>query len=80
MPEHMTDYNHGKVPTSIAQHEKVAVAYGNVTLNLSLEVTDRIHAGEFTWDKDFQGLHPSPFSTFYCSSRITRKPTLKTGA
>jgi sialidase-1 len=61
MPEHMTDYHHGQVPVSIAQHEQVALAYGNVTLNLSLEVTDRIQAGEFTWDRDFQGLHPSPF-------------------
>lgn len=61
MPPHMADYNKGTVPVSIAQHEKVAVAYGNVTLNLSLEVTDRINAGEFTWDKDFRNLHPSPF-------------------
>lgn len=61
MPEHMTDYNGGTVPASIAQHEKVAVAYGNPSLNLSREVTDRINAGQFTWDHDFKNLHPSPF-------------------
>lgn len=61
MPEHMADYNGGKVPASIAQHEKVAVAYGNPSLNLSREVTDRINAGEFSWDQDFKNLHPSPF-------------------
>ncbi len=61
MPEHMADYNGGKVPTSIVQHEKVAAAYGNPSLNLSREVTDRINAGEFTWDQDFKNLHPSPF-------------------
>ncbi|MEZ5385807.1 MAG: GDSL-type esterase/lipase family protein [Prosthecobacter sp.] len=61
MPPHMDDYNKGRVPVAIAEHEKVAVAYGNPTLNLALEVTDRINAGEFTWEKDFKGLHPSPF-------------------
>lgn len=61
MPEHMADYNGGKVPVSIAQHEQVAVAYGNPSLNLAREVTDRINAGEFTWDGDFKNLHPSPF-------------------
>jgi hypothetical protein len=44
MPAHMMDYKNGKIPDSIAQHEKVASAYGNPTLNLSLEVTDRIQA------------------------------------
>lgn len=61
MPEHMADYNGGKVPASIAQHERVAVAYGNPSLNLSREVTDRINAGQFSWDLDFKNLHPSPF-------------------
>ena len=61
MPTHMQDYKSGKTPTAIAQHEKVAAAYGNATLNLALEVTDRINAGQFSWDKDFKGLHPSPF-------------------
>ena len=61
MPPHMVDYNKGAVPESIAQHEKVAAAYGNVSLQLAREVTDRINAGEFTWEKDFVGLHPSPF-------------------
>lgn len=72
MPEHMADYNRGRVPTSIAQHEKVAVAYGNVALNLSREVTDRIHAGEFTWEKDFKGLHPSPFGHQLYANSIAR--------
>ncbi|HUU95630.1 MAG TPA: GDSL-type esterase/lipase family protein [Phycisphaerae bacterium] len=72
MPSHMDDYNKGDVPVSIAQHEKVAAAYGNVTLNLSLEVTDRINAGEFTWDKDFKNLHPSPFGHQLYANSITR--------
>jgi sialidase-1 len=61
MPEHMADYNAGRVPVSIAMHEKVAEAYGNPSLNLAKEVTDRIKAGEFTWADDFRNLHPAPF-------------------
>jgi lysophospholipase L1-like esterase len=72
MPEHMTDYNGGKVPASIAQHEKVAVAYGNPSLNLSREVTDRINAGEFSWDGDFKNLHPSPFGHQLYANSIAR--------
>jgi hypothetical protein len=72
MPPHMDDYHKGKVPVSIAQHEKVAVAYGNPSLNLALEVTDRIDAGEFTWDKDFKGLHPSAFGHQLYANSIAR--------
>jgi sialidase-1 len=61
MPAHMADYRQGRVPVSIGMHEKVAEAYGNPSLNLSREVTDRIALGEFTWDDDFRDLHPSPF-------------------
>ena len=48
MPPLMDDYHAGRVPLSIAQHERVAIAYGNLSLHLSREVTDRIDAGEFT--------------------------------
>jgi len=72
MPPHMDDYNKGSVPSSVAQHEKVAVAYGNASLNLALEVTDRINAGEFTWDTDFKGLHPSPFGHQLYANSIAR--------
>ncbi len=72
MPPHMDDYHKGKVPASIAQHEKVAFAYGNASLNLALEVTDRIDAGEFSWDKDFKGLHPSPFGHQLYANSIAR--------
>lgn len=61
MPPHLDDFRAGRVPPSIAQHERVAIAYGNPSLNLSREVTERIDAGQFTWDGDFKGLHPSPF-------------------
>ena len=72
MPPHMMVYKSGKIPNSIEQHEKVALAYGNPTLNLSLEVTDRIQADEFTWDEDFRNLHPSPFGHRVYSNSIAR--------
>ncbi len=72
MPEHMADYNAGKVPASIAQHEKVAIAYGNPSLHLSREVTDRINAGEFTWEQDFKNLHPSAFGHQLYANSIAR--------
>lgn len=72
MEPHMKDYNAGRVPDSVAQHEKVAVAYGNPSLNLAREVTDRINAGEFTWADDFKGLHPAPFGHQVYANSIAR--------
>jgi lysophospholipase L1-like esterase len=72
MPEHMRDYDRGITPESIAEHERVAAAYGNPTLNLSQEVTERIAAGEFTWAGDFKDLHPSPFGHRLYANSIRR--------
>lgn len=57
----MADYNNGKIPEVIQQHEKVAEYYGIPSINLAKEVNDRILNGEFTWRDDFRNLHPSPF-------------------
>jgi pimeloyl-ACP methyl ester carboxylesterase/lysophospholipase L1-like esterase len=59
--EKMADYNNGKVPVVIGQHEKVAEHYSVPSINLAKEVNDRILNGEFTWRDDFKNLHPSPF-------------------
>jgi len=61
MPAHMDAYRKGTVPEAVARHEKVAQAYGCVSLDLAREVTDRIDAGEFSWKDDFRNLHPSPY-------------------
>lgn len=61
MPEHMADYRAGRVPVVVRQHERVAAAYGNPSIDLAREVTERIAAGQFTWEGDFRNLHPSPF-------------------
>jgi sialidase-1 len=60
-PEKMAEYRKGEVPIEIQNHEKVAVQYGISTINLAREVTERIDNGEFSWEKDFKNLHPSPF-------------------
>jgi sialidase-1 len=72
MPEHMNDYKHDRIPVSIAQHEKVAEAYGNTSLNLAREVTDRIAAHQFTWADDFKDLHPSPYGHGVYANSIAR--------
>jgi sialidase-1 len=72
MPPHLEDYRAGRIPVAIAQHERVAVAYGNPSLHLAREVTDRIDAGEFTWDGDFKNLHPSPFGHQLYANSIAR--------
>ena len=60
-PPKMELINRGQVPPVIANHEKIAARYNLPSIDLALEVTERIRAGEFTWEKDFIDLHPSPF-------------------
>ena len=60
-PDKMEMYNNGEIPEVIQNHEKVAAHYQVSSINLAREVTDRINAGEFSWEEDFKDLHPSPF-------------------
>lgn len=60
-PEKMKDYNNGRTPDVIKNHEFVVNQYQVSSINLAREVTDRINAGEFNWKDDFKNLHPSPF-------------------
>jgi sialidase-1 len=70
-PGKMESYRKGCTPEVIRNHEKVAAHYHIPTINLAREVTDRIDAGEFTWEDDFINLHPSPFGqgVYYRSIR-----------
>ena len=72
MPEHLTEYSAGRVPVVVRQHERVAAAYGNPSIDLAHEVTERIAAGQFTWDGDFRNLHPSPFGHVVYADSIAR--------
>ena len=60
-PEKMSVYRDGRTPDVIKNHETVANYYGVPSINLAREVTERIAAGEFTWERDFKDLHPAPF-------------------
>ncbi len=60
-PGKIEQINRGETPAVILNHEKVAEHYQIPSINLAREVTERIHAGEFTWANDFRDLHPSPF-------------------
>jgi hypothetical protein len=60
-PDKMKEYNNGLIPEEISDHEKVAAYYNIPAINLAREVTERINNKEFTWEKDFVNLHPSPF-------------------
>lgn len=71
-PGKMDEIRAGKTPAVIANHEKVADRYGIPSIDLAREVTDRIDAGEFTWDKDFKGLHPAPFGHELYARSISR--------
>lgn len=68
-PAKNADYEAGKTPDVILQHEKVANQYNIPSINLAKEVFDRIQAGEFTWKEDFKDLHPAPFGhQLYCAT------------
>jgi sialidase-1 len=71
-PEKMTALRAGKTPEVIASHETVATHYNVPSIDLAREVTERIDAGEFTWDGDFKNLHPSPFGMSVYARSIER--------
>lgn len=67
----MDDYRAGRTPEVIANHDKVAQRYALPSIDLAREVTERIDAGEFTWERDFKDVHPSPFGqTVYFRSIV----------
>lgn len=60
-PDKTKTYNEGKVPVSVKNHELVAAYYGLPSINFAKSVSDRLANQEFSWEKDFKDLHPSPF-------------------
>ncbi|HEX4000930.1 MAG TPA: GDSL-type esterase/lipase family protein [Pirellulales bacterium] len=71
-PGKMVLINQGKTPAVIANHEKVADFYRLPSIDLAREVTERIRAGQFTWEKDFRDLHPAPFGQALYARSIAR--------
>jgi sialidase-1 len=60
-PAKTKDYDNNRIPAEVANHEMIARYYNLPFINLAKEVHDRMQHGEFSWDKDFKDLHPSPF-------------------
>ncbi|MFT5105512.1 MAG: sialidase-1, partial [Pseudoalteromonas tetraodonis] len=65
------EFDAGKTPEIIADHLKVAEHYKIASINLAKEVTERIAAGEFKWEK-FRNCHPSPFGHALYNATIER--------
>ena len=58
----------GKQPDVILNHERVANHYLIPSINLAQEISERMSAGEFTWEQ-FGGTHPLPFGhKFYAAA------------
>jgi len=60
-PDKNSDYAKDKTPAEVANHELVARYYDLPSVNMAKEVYDKISNNEFSWEKDFKDLHPSPF-------------------
>lgn len=60
-PDKTKLYNEGIIPTSVANHELIANHYKLASINLAKAVRDKLENKEFSWEKDFIDLHPSPF-------------------
>lgn len=71
-PPKMAEINQGRTPSVIANNERVAAYYNVPSINLAREVTERIRAGEFSWEKDFVELHPSQFGNELYARSISR--------
>jgi pimeloyl-ACP methyl ester carboxylesterase/lysophospholipase L1-like esterase len=71
-PEKMAELRAGRAPVVIASHERVAEHYSVPSIHLAREITERIDAGEFTWENDFKNLHPSPFGMSVYARSIER--------
>jgi lysophospholipase L1-like esterase len=60
-PDKTKQYVQGITPVAVANHELVAAHYHLPSINLAKAVSDKIANHEFSWEKDFKDLHPSPF-------------------
>ncbi len=60
-PDKNSDYAQHLVPVEINNHERIAAHYRLPSINLAKEISERLQHKEFTWEKDFVNLHPSPF-------------------
>lgn len=71
-PGKLAKFKAGETPAVIVNHERVAAHYNVPSINLAREVTERIEAGEFTWENDFKDLHPAPFGHELYAKSVSR--------
>lgn len=60
-PDKTKDYEQGKEPIEVKNHELIAEYYQLPSINLAKEVRDKMLRKEFSWAYDFKDLHPSVF-------------------
>jgi sialidase-1 len=60
-PDKNNDYAQHLIPVEVNNHERIATHYNLPSVNLAKEVSERLQHKEFSWEKDFVNLHPSPF-------------------
>ncbi|MCC8410231.1 SGNH/GDSL hydrolase family protein [Mucilaginibacter sp. UR6-1] len=60
-PDKTNDYNAGKQPVEITNHELVAEHYGLPSINIAKGVKEKLANNEFNWNDDFKDLHPAIF-------------------
>jgi lysophospholipase L1-like esterase len=57
---HIRDFQSGKIPLTLATHERVAEYYGLPSICFAGDVAQRMARNEFDW-KTFGGTHPAPY-------------------
>jgi len=60
-PDKNNEYAKNFTPVEVTNHERIAAYYNLPSINLAKEISDRLEHKEFSWEKDFLDLHPSPF-------------------
>ncbi len=60
-PDKNNDYAQHLIPVEVKNHERIAAHYDLPSINLAKEISERLQHKEFSWEKDFVDLHPSPF-------------------
>ena len=60
-PDKNNEYARNLIPVEVSNHETIAAYYNLPSINLAKEISDRLQHKEFSWEKDFVNLHPSPF-------------------
>ena len=70
-PSMLSQLQEGKIPLSIAAHEKVLRHYNVSSVFLAQEVAQRIASGKTTWNQ-YGGTHPKPYGNAIAAEMIEK--------